>query len=46
MLLSDHRVRIAAMVALGGWCVLAVFSIGFLLLPALVAEVVAVMKES
>ena len=38
-------VRIGAAVAMGGWCVLTGFSIGFLLLPALVAQLGAAVRE-
>lgn len=37
--------RIGAMVALGAWCFVTGFSIGFLLLPALAALVGAVLRE-
>jgi hypothetical protein len=45
VLLPRHGVRVTAMVVLGAWCVLAVFSIGMLLGPALSAAVVAVVRE-
>jgi hypothetical protein len=37
--------RIGAALALGGWCVLAALSIGFLLWPALAALIAAVVSE-
>jgi hypothetical protein len=40
-----REARIGAAVALGGWCVLASLSIGFLLLPALGATLAAVVQE-
>ena len=40
-----REARVAAAVVLGGWCVLTGFSIGMLLLPALAAAVVAVVRE-
>jgi hypothetical protein len=46
VLLARHAVRVGAMVALAGWCFLAVFSIGMLQLPALVAAVIAVLRDS
>jgi hypothetical protein len=45
VVVATHGVRLAAMIALGAWCVLAVFSIGMLQLQALLAAVVAVLRE-
>ena len=45
VLVPGNAVRLAALVALGGWCVLTGFSIGLLLLPALAAQVVAAIRE-
>ena len=44
LLAPRHDVRVAAALALGAWCFVAVFSIGMLQLPALVAAVVAVAR--
>ncbi len=38
-------VRLVAAVAMGAWCVLATFSIGMFLLPALAAQIGAVLEE-
>ncbi len=46
VLLPRHGVRAAVMVALGGWCLLTGFSIGMLLLPALFAGVLAVVRNA
>jgi hypothetical protein len=46
VLIPRHAARVGAMVVLGGWCFLAVFSIGMLLVPALIAAVVAAVKGS
>ena len=45
VLLPRHAVRVTAVVVLGAWCLLTGFSIGMLLLPALIAAVVAVIRE-
>ena len=45
VLLPRHAVRVTAVVVLGAWCFLTGFSIGMLLLPALIATVVAAVKE-
>jgi FtsH-binding integral membrane protein len=45
VLIPRHVVRVTAMAVLGAWCVLTGFSIGMLLLPALIAAVVAVVRE-
>jgi hypothetical protein len=45
VLLPRTPVRFGAAVAMGAWCVLAVLSIGVLLMPALAAEVAAVLTE-
>jgi hypothetical protein len=44
LLIPRDGVRVATMLALGAWCFLAVFSIGMLQWPALVAAVVAVVR--
>ncbi|CAN5238790.1 hypothetical protein BH09ACT13_BH09ACT13_11820 [soil metagenome] len=45
LVVPRDRVRVGAAVAMGGWCVLTGFSIGFLLLPALVAQLGAAVRE-
>ena len=45
LLFPTRAVRIGACVVLGAWCVLAGFTIGFLLLPAWFALVGAVVRE-
>jgi hypothetical protein len=46
LLSPRYGVRVAAMLALGAWCILALFSIGMLQLPALIAAVVAVARDA
>jgi hypothetical protein len=46
LVLARRGVRLAAMLALGAWCVLGLFSIGILQVPALGAAVAAVLKEA
>jgi hypothetical protein len=45
VLLPRQAVRIGAVFAHGGWCVLAVLSIGFTQWPALIASLLAVSRE-
>jgi hypothetical protein len=45
VLVPRHGVRVAAAVLLGVWCFLTGFSIGMLLLPALLAALAAVVRE-
>ena len=45
VLVPRQGVRLAAMVAMGAWCVVTGFSIGVLLLPALAALVGAAVRE-
>lgn len=45
VLVSGTVTRVGAMLALGAWCILTGFSIGFLLLPSLGALVGAVLRE-
>jgi hypothetical protein len=44
VLIPRQGVRVAAFVALAGWCFLALFSIGMLLVPALLAALAAAVK--
>jgi hypothetical protein len=46
VVIPRHPVRVAAFVALAGWCFLALFSIGMLLVPALLAAVAAAVRGS
>ena len=46
VLLPRHRIRLVAVIALGAWCVLTGFSIGMLLVPALVATAMAFGRET
>ena len=45
LLVPRHGARVAAALALGAWCFVAMFSIGMLQLPALVAAVVAAARD-
>ena len=45
VLVPRQATRIGAALALGGWCVLAALSIGFLLWPALAALLLAPLQE-
>jgi hypothetical protein len=45
VLLPRHAVRIGATAVLGAWCFLAVFSIGMLLVPALLAAFAALVRD-
>jgi hypothetical protein len=46
LLFPRLEVRVAAMAVLGTWCIVASFSIGLLLVPALAAAVAAAASES
>ena len=46
VLVPRQGARIGATVALGGWCMLAALSIGFLMWPALAALIAAVASEN
>ena len=45
VVLARRSARVAAMVLLGGWCVVASASIGLFLVPALVVSVVALRSD-
>jgi hypothetical protein len=45
VLIRHRSARIGAVVALGGWCFLTGFSIGFTQLPALAAALASTMRE-
>ena len=45
LLVPRHGARVAAALALGAWCFVAMFSIGMLQLPALVAAAVAAARD-
>jgi len=45
ILAPRNGVRLGAVVAMAAWCLLAGFSIGLLLVPALVAQLVAVIRD-
>ena len=45
ILVPRDGVRLAAVVVLGAWCVLTGFSIGLLLVPALLAQVMGAVRE-
>jgi hypothetical protein len=46
VLVPRTSVRLASAIAMAAWCVVAAFSIGLLLVPALVAELGAAIRES
>jgi len=45
VLVPRDGVRLGAVVALGGWCLLTGFSIGLLLVPVFAAQVMAAIRE-
>jgi hypothetical protein len=45
LLVPRHGIRLGAVIALGGWCLLAALSIGMLQLPALIASVVGALRQ-
>lgn len=42
---SRQSVRVSALITLGAWCVVAIFSIGMLQLPALVVSVISAARD-